>query len=376
MATTPLNTPIPSIEELTQNIARLLQQQLADAAQAMLAAGHPVGAVDLDLARSNVRALAFVLGASLHGAYRYQRDYIARQAIPNRAAGVWLDGWLQTYGMARKPAGAAAGTATGKGVDGTTLPSGTLLQTSDGRQYTTTQEAVVVGTGVSAPVTALQPGAAGNLGAGATLTLVSPVAGVDARFETLDGLAGGADLESDEEAAWRLQQRLSAEPMGGAPADYARWALAVPGITRAWGLRNPAGHGTAGVLCMADGNAAPGLPTPAQLASVRAYIEDPRRGPPDELVVLAPTVTALDFELAVSPDTPEIRAGVEQALADLFAREAVPGGSIPHSHVIEALSAVVGEYNHEVIAPTLSSGALFTVGGYDELLALGTVTWA
>ena len=32
MATSPLNVPIPTIDELTQNNVRLLQQSLADAA--------------------------------------------------------------------------------------------------------------------------------------------------------------------------------------------------------------------------------------------------------------------------------------------------------------------------------------------------------
>ncbi|MEY2685990.1 MAG: hypothetical protein RL375_188 [Pseudomonadota bacterium] len=376
MSTTPLNVPIPSIAELSQNAARLLQQSLSQAAQTA-GPNTALSAVDLDLARSNIKALAFVQAVGLHGAYRYLRDFIARQAIPIKAAGEYLDGWLATYGMVRKEAAAATGNVVGTGVTGTLLTANTLLQTTDGRQYRVTTDTAVSGGAVTAPVIALVAGAAGNLSASSALSLVSPVVGIDSAFTaaTPAGLSGGADLETDAQAVFRLQQRLSAEPLGGSPADYARWALQVAGITRAWGVRNPAGPTTAGVIIMADGNTAPGLPTLGQQTAVLDYIRDPRRGPPDELFVIIPTAVTINVTLSISPDTAAIRAGVQAALTDLFYREAVPGGSIPHSHMAEAISAVVGEYNHTVSTPTITSGAFFTVAAYDELLVLGTVTF-
>ena len=69
MATSPLNVPIPAIDELTQNNVRLLQQSLADAAQ--VASPDAPAAAELALARSNTRALSFVLGLGLHGVYRF-----------------------------------------------------------------------------------------------------------------------------------------------------------------------------------------------------------------------------------------------------------------------------------------------------------------
>ena len=175
---------------------------------------------------------------------------------------------------------------------------------------------------------------------------------------------------------YRLQQRLSSEPLGGCPADYARWALQVPGITRAWGVRNPAGPTSAGVIIMADGNVAPGLPTIGQRDQVLDYIRDPRRGPPDELFIIIPTLVLINVVVNLSPDTLVIRAGVVAGLKDLFFREAVPGGSIPHGHLAEVISGVVGEYNHTISAPVITSGAFFTVNSFDKLLVLGSVTFA
>lgn len=370
-----LNVPIPSIAEATENAARLLQQSLVQAAQ--MAAPASLNSVDLELARSNIKALAFVQGAGLHGAYRYLRDFIARQAIPIYSAGEFLDGWLMTYGMTRKEPAAAVGQAAGTGVAASLLTAGTLMLDDTGRQYRVTADiAVGLGGTVTASLMALVPGLAGNAVAGLALTLVSPVAGVDAAFVVgAGGIGGGADLETDAQAIYRLQQRLANEPMGGCPADYARWALTQPGITRAWGVRNPAGPTSAGVIIMADGNVAPGLPTAVQQRAVLDYIRDPKRGPPDELFVIIPTAVVKNWTINIVPDTAANRAGVMAAVQDLFFREAVPGGSIPHSHVKEVISSVVGEYNHTITAPVLTEGGVFSVAAFDQLLASGTFTF-
>jgi uncharacterized phage protein gp47/JayE len=373
MSTTPLNVPIPGIRELQENAARLLQQSLAQAAQTANPAALAVA--ELELARSNVKALAFVQAVGLHGAYRYLRDFVARQAIPIKSAGQFLDGWLDTYGMKRKDPGAAAGPLAGTGVNGAILPTGTLIQVSDGRQYRVTADVAVAAGVVTPNVIALEAGSKGNLAAGGVLQLVTPLAGVDAAFTATTGLSGGVEPETDSEAIYRLQQRLSNEPLGGAPADYARWALQVVGITRAWGVRNPSGPTSAGVIIMADGNVAPGLPTIAQRDQVRDYIRDPDRGPPDELFVIIPTPVVNDFTIQLVPDTAALRAATADAIKDLFFREAVPGGSIPHSHVVEVVSAAVGEYNHTITVPAIVSGGVFAVAAYNELLVPGAFTF-
>ncbi len=373
-AKSPLQVAIPSVSELTDNTARLLQQQLAQAMQS----GNPTvfTAQDLDLARSNTQAQAFVLGAGLHGAYRYMRDFLARQAVPNKSTGEFLDGWLATYRLPRKLASAASGGAGGTGVAASLLAAGTLLQTSGGVQYQVSTAAAVNALGViTINIVALVQGAAGNLPAGTALALVSPVSGVDSAF-TVDsvGLTTGTDTESDDEAIYRLEQRLGNEPMGGSPADYARWALQVAGITRAWGVRNPNGACTAGVVIMADNNAG-GLASAAQALAVHDYIKDPLRGPPDELFVIVPTPAPVNIQLHLTPDTPAIRAVVVAELTNLFYRETYPGASLPHSHLVEAVSIASGEFTHQFIAPAITSGGYLTVPDYQHLLTLGTVTF-
>jgi uncharacterized phage protein gp47/JayE len=262
----------------------------------------------------------------------------------------FLDGWLATYNMVRKEASAASGQVHGTGVSGTILGAGTRLQAADGRQYSVTTDATVRGVVVAAAA-AVVAGAAGNLGEDSTLTLVSSVPGIDADFSCDLGMSGGADAE-------RTATRPPTDPAvvqradGGAPADYARWALAVPGITRAWGVRNPAGPTSAGVIIMADGNTEPdGLPTLTQ-RTVLDTSETRCVGRPDELFVIIPTPVVINFGSTVARHGGHPHRGDGRPGRSVF-REAQPGGSIPMSHATEVISAVVGEYNHTISSPVI-----------------------
>ncbi len=373
--TSPLNVPIPSIQQATQAAARLLQQELALAQQT--ADPAQLTSLDVDLARSNLKALAFVQGIGLHGAYRYVRDFLARQAIPIYSVGAFLDGWLATFKLTRKAASSSTGPVGGTGVPGATLPAGTLLQTALGQQFKVQADVVVSGGGTfTAALIATVPGAGALVTNTTALTLVSAVAGIDSATTASADFVPGTDTEKDDEAVYRLQQRLSFQPMGGAPSDYARWALEVPGITRAWGVRNPAGPTSAGVIIMADGNAPYGLPTTGQRDQVYSYIADPTRGPPDELFAIIPTAEPLNPTLSISPDTPAMRSAVVAALQDLYFRESVPGGTLPHGHLIQAVSEVVGEYNHSWTSPAITQGAFLTASTFSSLLVLGVVAFA
>lgn len=373
-----LNVPIPSIKQGTENVARLLQQSLSMAQQAAGAAGANLSAADIELARSNIKALAFVQAVGLHGAYRYLRDFIAKQAVPIWSSGEFLDGWLETYGLKRKQAQSATGLVSCTGISGATLPAGSSVQSTAGALFTVVADATVAIDGTcSAAIVASATGSASNLAESAELTFVSPVPDIDSgMLVAAGGISGGTDIETDSEALYRLLQRLSYEPLGGSPGDYARWALQVPGITRAFGLRNPAGPTSAGVVIMADANLPHGLPTTTQQQQVFDYISDPDRGPPDELFVIIPTAVPVDVTVALNPNTSAVRAGVEEALKDLFFRESAPGGSIPVSHLREAISGVADEYDHGFTTTASVIGGKLTTAGFDEILVLGTVSFS
>lgn len=340
---------------------------LRDQSRADLAARLP--GTDPVLRRSVARALADVFAGLLHHQYGYL-DYIVRQVIPDTAEGAYLERWCRLVGIARKAPTIAAGTIDVVGSDGTTIPVGTRFTRGDGVTYAATSAATVTSGTASLAVEAESAGDGANLDAGATVTLVTAIPGlVGTGTVAAGGISGGGPQESDTALRARLRARLSTPPQGGAAADYVAWALAVPGVTRAWAFPLNRGAGTVDVAFVMD-DREDIIPETEDVAAVQAAI-DARRPVTADCVVFAPVAEELDIEIAdLLPDTAAVRAAIEAAIAAQIARDARPGGTIYRSRIIEAISAAAGEGSHTLTVPA-------TDVSYDpgEMAIPGTVTF-
>jgi uncharacterized phage protein gp47/JayE len=303
-----------------------------------------------------------------HGIYGYL-DWLSRQLIYDTADGEMLERWASIWGITRKPATQAVGSVTFTGSTGATVLAGSVLSAYDGVLYEVDADVTLsAGTAVAA-ITAVDAGLAGNRLTGQTLTLQSPVAGVNAGA-VAGALTGGADLETDDALRGRLLARIKQPPQGGAKLDYEAWALAVPGVTRAWVYPLELGAGTVTVRFMMDDTYANGIPLSGDVTAVAAYI-DPLRPVTAAVTVVAPVAVPLNFTIAgLNPATAAVRAAVIQELTDLIEREASPGGTIPLSHIREAISIAAGEYDHSLTTP--SANVTNTAG---NITTMGTVTW-
>lgn len=323
---------------------------------------------DSRLRRSFLDVLARVQSGAASNLYGYL-DWIARQILPDTAEAEYLARHASIWGMARKAATAAVGTVDATGSDGVDIPSGTVLTRVDGARFLTTADATVAGGTAALAVEAEASGPDGNTEAARQLTFVSPIAGVQAAaLVAAGGLAGGADEESDTDLLARLLQRIRNQPQGGALADYERWALEVDEVTRAWVYPLYLGEGTVGVTFVMDGR--PDIiPLTADVDAVQAHI-DTLRPVTAAVTAFAPIPYDVDMLIAVSPSTAEVKAAVEEELADLFTRDSVPGGTIYLSRIREAISIAAGEDNHVLHLP---SADIISPAG--NLARLGTVSW-
>ncbi len=323
------------------------------------------------LRRADVEVYARVLGGVAYGLYGFV-DYLANQLMYDTAEMEYLERWAALWKIARKPAVAAAGTVTFTVQVGALVPSLTLLQALDKVQYQTTADAVVVGTVATAPIAAVVPAAAGNRAAGQSLSLVSPVLGVQPTA-TAGLLSGGSDQESDVALRARFLARIQTPPQGGAAPDYVAWALQVPGVTRAWVYPLELGLGTVTVRFVRDGDG-PGaaiIPDAAEVAVVQAYINSVRPVTA-ATYVLAPASVPLNFNIqGLVPATADVQAAVQAELQDLLLREAVPGGTLLLSHIRAAISAAAGETDFVLLAPT--ANVVCTTG---NMSTMGSITWS
>ena len=306
------------------------------------------------LRRNVIKVLAHVWGGLVHGLYGYIA-WLAKQLMPFTATGIFLEKHAGWWGIYRKPAARALGRVVFSGQPQARIDVGIILKNADDKQYQLMEEGRLDSDGRAALlVRALIGGSDCDLPAGETLTLISPLTGVKAEAEVADGgISGGAAAEDDAALRARLLERVQFPPQGGTENDYRQWALAVPGVTRAWAKGNRFGPGTVGVTFVCDG-AADIIPGPEKVAEVRAYLLDPIRKPVTaDVLVYAPLRQPVDIVIqAVVPDTDGVKAAVSAELAALFAREAIPGGRLLISHIREAISISAGEYDHVLVSPT------------------------
>ena len=323
------------------------------------------------LRRSDAQVLARTISGTAYGMYGYL-NWIAEQILPDRADEETLERIAALrLNQPRKVAQPAKGVVGFSAAAGALLDVDVVLQAADGRTYkVTTGVTTVVGANTTT-IEAVNAGVLGNAEAGLVLTWVQPVEGVANAFTVLaPGLAGGIAQESVEQLRARVVRSYRVIPNGGSADDYETWALEVPGITRAWCRRNYVGPGTVGLFVMRDGDVE-SVPNPAQLAEVKAYIEQPTVRPVTaELYVLAPVKVPVLYRIHAVPDTLAVRASIQVRLIDLHEREAGLGDTLLGTHIGEAVSGSPGETDHELLAPVGN-----VVPAVNQLLTFGGITW-
>lgn len=319
------------------------------------------------LRRSDMEAYARVIAGEVHGLYGYA-DYIARNVIIDTADTDYLDRFASIWlTVPRKAATPATGSVTMTTAVGAFIPAGTILVALDGANYETAADATAAGSSTVIAVNAAVAGEAGNREAGQTLSLISPVSGVQPAGVAGE-ISGGSDTEDDDSLRARLIARIQQPPHGGSADDYHTWALEVPGVTRAWVFPGEMGVGTVTVRFVRDDDVSP-IPDSGEVAAVQAYI-DALRPVTAQVYVVAPVAIDIDFTIDLSPDTAPIRAAVEAELMDFLRREGAPGATLYRSRMIESISSAAGEFSHVMSVP-----AADIVLTSSQIPILGTITW-
>lgn len=322
---------------------------------------------DSALRHSVLDVMARMHAGATSGVYGYL-DFLARQILPDTADGEFLARHASIWGIRRKASVAATATATATGVNGTAIPAGTQAVRIDGQVYKITATATIAGGTAAVALEAVDAGPEADLTIGTVLTLSSAVVGVNAALTvSAAGMAGTLE-EDDASLLARLLDRIRTPPRGGSSNDYRAWALAQPGVTRAWIYPGWTGAGTVGVAFVMDQRENI-IPLTADIEAVQAAL-DALRPVTAEVVVFAPTPAPVDIVLRVAPNTPAVRAAIEAELADFFARDAEPGGTIYRSRLSETISLAAGEFSHALELP---ENDVTPEPGH--IAALGTVTF-
>lgn len=350
---------------------------LRSAARAAIAAG--LSGVDTLLRYSNLGILGDAQAGLANGLYGYA-DWIARQSVPFTASDEYLAAWAALRRIYIKDAAAASGTVAFPWTAGA-IGAGVQITRGDGAAFVTTGAGVVSGGNlITVPVTAEVPGAAGNTAAGTMMFLSIGIAGITPQGSVAGAIAGGADIESQDEFRSRMLQAYQAQLQGGAAADYIQWALAVPGVTRAWCIPRGYGPGTVQVYFMMDQTEAAHGGFPQGTNGLAAGDTRDVTATGDQLAVAnalynlqpvcprvyanAPVANTVTMTIAgLSGAGAAVQAAVNTAFANALKANASLGGSsgggITDISTIEAaIAAVSGAAGFVITAVAASNGAV------------------
>jgi uncharacterized phage protein gp47/JayE len=353
-----MSFPTPTLKEL-------IQQAQADIA------GELQGTSTLSR-RSFLRALAIAQAGLAFLMFGFLRRYI-ENAFPWSAKGTWLLKWASWWSAyAPKEADYAAGDVAITGTNGSVLPQGTLISRSTGKTYETQADATIAAGVATVAVKASDAGIAGNLEAGTALSLVSPVAGINADMTVaVGGITNGSDAEREDDFRVRWTRHVQSSGNGVLEEDFVDMALEVPGVTRAWAYENRDGPGTVAVFFVRDNDPSGIIPNAAAVAEMQAYLSHPSRKPICITVnAYAPVPKPVDLTVRLVPNTEAVRAQAQAEVDDLTRREAVVGKTVLLSHYDEAISLAAGEVDHDILSPEVEP-----VVAPNEILLPGTVTW-
>lgn len=307
---------------------------------------------------SNVYASAKVIAGRVWELFLRQ-EFIALQAFPLTAVGLYLERHAQAYGISRHPAAQGTGELliTG-GTAGTEVPIGSQYQTSDGRIYETTASVDIDSAGqATLPVQTLTASQSLDVEGGASMTALFSVTGIPATATVAsNGLQGGTAIESDADLRIRLLARIRFPPHAGTEADYISWAKSIPGVTRAWAAGSGLCPGGVVVYFAMDDLYDNGIPTATDVATVQAYINT--LAPITANVsVLAPTPDPINIQITgLSPLKASVVTAIGLELQQMFRDKAQVSTLndtqfLRASWIWQAVSNATGENYHTLSVP-------------------------
>lgn len=157
--------------------------------------------------------------------------------FPMWAWGEWLDYHASIAGIKRKEAGFASGKLQINGLEGTSIPAGSVFVTpatdnGPSIEFEALEDYVIDSSGViEIDVIAKESGKGSNVQAG-TITLMSkPIQGIT-KVSNGNQFSGGTQTEDDESLRERIQQVNESQGVSyvGSDSDYIRWAKEVIGV--------------------------------------------------------------------------------------------------------------------------------------------------
>lgn len=175
-------------------------------------------------------------------------EQLYKASFADTSWGEYLTMIAEQYGVLRKAATHAIVVLTIKGIQGRTIPAGSLFCTLDGLRFATDEDAVIGSDGfATVKATAVEAGGEGNASAETISCIPISIPGVESVINS-ESAYDGFDEESDDALRERYLLKVRTPATSGNTYHYLEWALEVEGVGQARVLPLWAGNGTVKVI--------------------------------------------------------------------------------------------------------------------------------
>ncbi|MBV7275456.1 baseplate J/gp47 family protein [Clostridiaceae bacterium UIB06] len=226
-----------------------------------------------------------------------------------------LEKRCEEFGITRKPGTPSVGQVSFTGNENTAIPIGTIVQTSGGLQYYTTDNGTIQGGNAAVNIQALKVGNAYNVPANTINKLPVQIVGITGVTNT-EPTTGGTEIESNEELLNRLLLQVQKPATSGNINHYKIWATEVNGVGDAIVIPTWNGSGTVKVIIL-DSNKH--SPSQKLIDEVTAHIEEER--PIGAEVTIAgaveiPIDISVTLQLESGADINSVREEIEKGISN------------------------------------------------------------
>ena len=362
---------IPKINEIRDKILTDIKNKLYTNK-----AGIPM------LQRSVWVVIATAFAGGLRACYEYSR-YQYRQIFTSTADINSLKLRGEQYGLFQKKGGYSIIEIEFTGEAESFIPMNTQF-TANGFIYTSDNNYDVDENGkIIFMATATTIGDYTALPLGTKINIVSPVAGVSDSGSLTSVIKIGSNDENIEDYRNRITIFERAKPQGGAIPDFVNWCLNVGGINRAFVLTPKIDNRTVTVYPLTDGSGGTRIPNDEKIAEVLAYLTDPVRLPPCDVIVKK--VNEISISVAVSslnPDNEATKQLIEIGWAKMINAKyplqykyQTDVNNLISTSIFSSEALLCGAKAIELTIKLSNSGGIPYVLKIGEIAKLGAITW-
>ena len=184
-------------------------------------------------------------------------DEMPSLALISKSYGKFLDARVYEFDCDRKQGDRARGYVYIKGSNGTFIPNGSIIKSTNGISFRTVDDRVIddeVGEdGAKVPVEAIENGTKGNLVANTEFEMVDNIDGIDS-IANKEDFKKGIDPERDDLLKSRFDFFRKHKTTSGNAFHYDKWATEVDGVVRAVTTECWKGPGTVKVMAVGEKN--------------------------------------------------------------------------------------------------------------------------